>query len=451
MKLSQTQVQQLTLNQNMIQSLDILQMTSLELEEYLNQVSLENPMIEINEKAAESTPQPIKRIKQYSEQDYQNRYYRGDADDLDPFAGIGCAGGFEETLERFLLRQLDKTRLDPSLLRIIHFLISCLDHNGYFTEKLSDLAEETGVSTLKLAYGLNIIRSLEPAGVGAADLPQCLELQLQRIHYEGPAIEIVKNHLPLLAKHHYRAIAGKLNISLKEVTAAEAVIRELEPYPGRLFQQDAPVHYIRPDVIISSVDDELEIRTYDSNSRPLQINSYYQSLLHKTDDPEVKEYLSAKLRQAEDIQSAIGQRERTMLRCVEAIANHQRAFFRYGSHALRQLKMVDVADELGIHVSTVSRAVRGKHIQCSYGVYPMKFFFAQGSAGKQDESSDMGATAAKSILTKLIENENKHAPMSDQKLSQELSRLGCFLSRRTVAKYREELGIPSAYGRKADS
>lgn len=139
-----------------------------------------------------------------------------------------------------------------------------------------------------------------------------------------------------------------------------------------------------------------------------------------------------------------------MLRCVESIVKHQCAFFQYGHHALRQLKMVDVADELGVHVSTVSRAIHGKYIQCSYGLYPMKFFFAQGTAGSREESTDLGSSAAKSILMQLIESEDKRRPMSDQKLSQELSRVGCFLSRRTVAKYREALGIPSAYGRKTE-
>ena len=179
-----------------------------------------------------------------------------------------------------------------------------------------------------------------------------------------------------------------------------------------------------------------------------QVNGYYRKLLSTSDDPEVKEYLSGKLRQAENVLWAVKQRESTLKRCAQAIADHQQGFFRNGPQALVALRMADIAQELELHESTVSRAVREKYLQCARGVFPLRYFFTHSAAAAQSDAQCTGATGAKALLQQLIAKEDPAHPLSDQKLAEGLAKLGCPISRRTVAKYRDELNIPGTFGRK---
>ena len=283
--------------------------------------------------------------------------------------------------------------------------------------------------------------------MGAENLAQCLELQLQRIHAQGPVLDIVRDHLEALAKRHYRAIASKLSISVEEVQQAERMIRELEPRPGAPFEQPGQVQYILPDVFLEEEDGVLVAKLRGGERPPIQVSSYYRTLLKQSDDREVKTYLTEKLRQADGVLRALEQRDSTLRRCAQCIANWQREFFREGPRMLRPMRLADVAQELGLHESTISRAVREKYLQCSRGVYPMSYFFSR-SATTQTGGAEVGAAAAKALLGRLVEREDKEHPMSDQKLCEAMAELGCPISRRTVAKYREDLNIPSASGRK---
>lgn len=451
MELLQNQVQRL--NQQQLQSVELLQMSALELEGYLRELAQENPVIELEDSRPEpERPQDeelLRRLRWLEDNDQQNRYLQHvDAEELDPLARVGTEGGLEESLFRFLSRQLYQLELDEDTAQTVRYLAACLDEDGYLRAPLEELAQDLSLPLARLEECAGILRSLEPAGVGAADLSQCLALQLRRIHEEGPALEIALHHLEALARRHYRAISAQLSIPLEEVYRAEQLIRELEPRPGALFEQPAQVQYILPDVLIEEQDGQLTARLRGGERAPFQISGYYRTLLRQSDDREVKDYLTGKLRQAEGVLHALGQRDSTLLRCAQVIARRQAAFFREGPQALVPMRLADVAQELELHESTVSRAVREKYLQCSRGGYPLSYFFSR-SATAQNPDSKVGGTAARALLRRLIDQEDKSRPLSDQRLGEAMAQLACPISRRTVAKYREELGIPSASGRRA--
>lgn len=451
MELQQKLLQKLS--QQQLQSIELLQLSSLELEAYIRDLAQENPLVEPEDShppvQAGSQDELLSKLRWLEDNDRQNSFYQHVGDEeLDPLARVGTDGGLEETLLSFLSRQLYRLKLDADTSQVARYLISCLDDDGYCRLSTEELSKNMEIPVQRLEEVLSILRTLEPAGVGARDLSQCLSLQLQRIHETGPALAIVENHLELLAKGHYRAIAGKLGIPLEQVLDAQRTIQELEPRPGAAFQRGEQVHYIQPDVFVEEVDGRFVARTRRGERPAFHINGYYRDLLARSGDKEVREYLGTKLRQAENVLWAVGQRESTLLRCAQAIADRQSAFFRSGPLALAPLRMADIARELDIHESTVSRTVREKYLQCSRGVYPMGYFFSR-RATAQEDAAGLGGTAARTLLRQLIDAEDKSKPLSDQKLCERMAMEGCSISRRTVSKYREEMKIPGASGRRA--
>ena len=263
MELIQSQVQRL--NQQQLQSVELLQMSAPELEEYLRELVQENPVVELEESRTESDrprdDELLRRLRWLEDNDRQNRYYQHmEEEELDPLARVGTEGGLEESLFRFLSRQLYPMDLDEDTAQTVRYLAACLDGDGYLRMSVEELAANLGRSPAHVKNCLELLRSLEPAGVGAENLSQCLELQLLRIHEYGPALAIVRDHLEALAKRHYPAIAQRLSISVEEVRQAEKIIRELEPRPGAPFEQPDQVQYILPDVFIEEEGEELTVR-----------------------------------------------------------------------------------------------------------------------------------------------------------------------------------------------
>lgn len=446
MELQQTQSQ--TLNQRQLYGVELLRLGALELDAYVRELAQENPVIEPEEPAAPQTQTPeelLSRLHWLEDNDSQNWFYQhlGD-DELDPLARVGVGGGLEETLVSFLSRQLDRLRLEEGKRRLAEYLIRCLDDDGYLRTPLKELSQQGNISLEGLEEALTLVRTLEPAGVGAADLSQCLELQLERVGETGPALAIVRDCIDLLARRRFRAIATRLEISLNQVEQARRTIRELEPRPGAVFQRSEQVHYIQPDLVVEEREGRLAVRSARGERPPFRISRYYRELLEGSEDREVREYLTEKLKQAEGVLWAVRERESTLLRCAQVILERQEAFFCTGPEALVPLRMAEVAQALGVHESTVSRAVREKYLQCARGLYPLSYFFSR-HVGTGEGAS---AEAARTLLMRLIDGEDKKAPLSDQQLSRLLAREGCALSRRTVAKYRSELDIPNASGRK---
>ena len=449
MKLQQNQIHHLS--QQQFLGINVLQMSTLELTSYLRELAQENPVIELEEgePAPESnqSEQLVDRLQWLENSDRQNRYYEHmDPEELEPVAQLSGAGGLEETLPQFLLQQLERQKLAKPLAQAVKTLIACLDKDGYFRYVPEDLAAELSLSLPCLLDALDVLRGLEPAGVGASSLSQCLALQLERIGQTGVVLDIVNNHLNELAKCHYHAIATKLGITEAEVLAAQQIIRELEPRPGASFQRPEQPLYVFPDIFVEEGDDGFVVRCPASERPTFQISSYYRELLAQSQDKEVRDYLETKLRQAKAVLLAIGQRKSTLERCARAIVDRQFPFFKNGPLFLSPLRMADLAQTLQIHESTVSRAVREKYLQCRWGVFPMSCFFSQ--ATTVQGGSELSSSAARELLRQLIDQEDKAYPLSDQKLSEEMQGLGCPISRRIVAKYRDELNLPSTTGRR---
>jgi len=449
MELQQTQTQKLS--QRQLYSAELLRLSTLELEAYVRDLAQENPLVELEDAPAASQPEDrddlLGRLRWLEDNDRQNWFYQQFTDEeLDPLGRVGTGGGLEETLVSFLCRQLDRLRLEEGDARLVRYLIYCLDGDGYLRTPLEELSHQGTIPLPGLERARKLLQSLEPAGVGASELSECLALQLERIGETGPALDIVREHLEALARRHDRAIAAKLDITPAQVEEARRTIRELDPRPGSVFQPTEQVCYTQPDLVVEERDGELTVRSARGERPPFRVSRYYQKLLDETEDKEVREYLTGKLRQAENVLWAAEQRGSTLLRCAQAVVRRQSEFFRSGPEALRPLRMGEIAQELGLHESTVSRAVREKYVQCPQGLYLLSWFFSR-SAGAGEELS---GTAARKLLLRLIDGEDRDKPLSDQHLSEAMAREGCPISRRTVAKYREELGIPSASGRKKE-
>lgn len=238
MELLQKQIQQLS--QQQIQRLEVLQMSALELHDYLQELFQDNPVVDLNTVEPvepEGESQRLQQLRWLADSDRQNRYYQiiGEYEN-DPFARIEADGGLEETLPQFIDRQLDQTRIDTKTAQAVHMLASCLDWDGYLRIPLDELASDAGLPLVQLKDGLKVLHTLEPAGVGAENLSQCLELQLEHAGVDGPVLTIVRDHLEALARCHYRRIADQLGITTDDVLSAQRIIRELDPRPGAIFQ-----------------------------------------------------------------------------------------------------------------------------------------------------------------------------------------------------------------------
>ena len=452
LNIAQKQIQ--TLSPQMMQSMEILQMGSQELLEYIEEVVQENPVlepVEQQEKQVEFS-QLRRKLEWLESTDHQNRFYhRQDTEaENDPLRDYGTVDAQEETLYQYVLSQLRVLELDPVLMDTAAFLVESLDRNGWLDEDLSALAAVLDVPEELAAQALTIVQSLEPAGVGARNLTECLHLQLVRCQPVNQlALAIVDEYLDPLSKNRYGLIARKLKAAPETVREACALIRSLNPRPGTGFAARENPGYINPDIIVVSFPDHFELMTNDSFFPSLHISSYYTKLLKEhREDAQLKEYLSGKVRQAKWVVRSIEQRRSTLMACAECILDFQEDFFRRGSGHLVPLTLADVADRLGVHESTVSRAVKDKYIQCSMGVYPLSYFFSRSLGADRQTEGAVSPDAAKALLKKLIAGEDKRHPLSDQKLCELMEAQGCTLSRRTVAKYRDELRIPSTTGRK---
>ena len=332
-------------------------------------------------------------------------------------------------------------------------MLECLDNKGYLEESIETIASYFGTDTEIVEDLLSDLQALDPSGVCARTLEECLKLQLERRDMLTPVLEsIIDNCLEMVAKNQIPAIARKLRLSPTETAGYCQIIKSLNPKPGVSFSSRDQLRYIIPDVTIVKFKDHFDILLNESMYPGIEVNSYYRQMNQNPESSELKEYLGNKIRQAEWVKQCVTQRGKTLMQVSRAILEHQEEFFTFGPAHLNPLRLADIAQELDIHESTVSRAVSKKYLQCSWGVYPMNFFFSR-SVAVQESSSESGTqsvTAAdiKRVLREIIEEENKKKPYSDRLLGEKLAERGISISRRTVAKYREEEGIADASGRK---
>lgn len=452
MELQMEQKQTQTLSPQMLQSMEILQMGSQELLEYIEEAVQENPVLEPEERYDRQDEFSLlrRKLEWLESTDPQNRYYhqQDTEDEGSLLSNYGSVTDEDENLYHYVLSQVKMLELEPELEAAAAFLVESLNQNGWLDEPLESLAAEAGVPLERMERALEAVQGLEPAGVAARSLSECLRLQLiRRKPVDQLALNIAEGYLEALSKNRYGLIARELGVSQEEVRTACEQIRALNPRPGTGFASREHLTYITPDVIVVSFPDHFELLTNDYFFPTLNLSGYYTRLLKESDDPEVKDYLTGKVRQAKWVVRSIDQRRSTLMSCAKCILELQEPFFRKGPGHLRPLSLADVAAQMGVHESTVSRAVKDKYIQCTQGVYPLSYFFSRGlgdRAGGDSASPDY----AKALLKKLIAGEDKRRPLSDQKLCALMAQEGCELSRRTVAKYRDEMGIPNTTGRR---
>ena len=447
-----------TLSQRMIQSAEILQMTSQELNTYINELALENPVIDIVEPpTAQEQRESIEQqewLNSFNEENYYLYQRQNNDDDYDFKSSWNINTDDGETLQDYLWSQLITENFTDQETEIIKFMLECLDNKGYLEESIETIASYFGTNAEIVEDLLSGLQALDPAGVCARTLEECLKLQLERRDMLTPVLEsIIDNCLEMVAKNQIPAIARKLRLSPTETAGYCQIIKSLNPKPGVSFSSRDQLRYIIPDVTIVKFKDHFDILLNESMYPTIELNSYYRQMNQNPESSELKEYLGNKIRQAEWVKQCVTQRGKTLMQVSRAILEHQEEFFTFGPAHLNPLRLADIAQELDIHESTVSRAVSKKYLQCSWGVYPMNFFFSRSVAVQESRSNESGAqsvTAAdiKRVLREIIEEENKKKPYSDRLLGEKLAERGISISRRTVAKYREEEGIADASGRK---
>lgn len=455
LKTELTQKQMVT--QQMVQSAAILQMSAQELELYLQDLALENPVVELEEAPPQEDLQQMelqRKIDWLEEADYQNRaYYQEDRTAAGSKEDAWhSSDAQEQSLSEYLRLQLLPGTYSRQDWRILEYLIESLDARGYFTDGIRTAAEVLHVSEEKVKAMLEVIQGLEPAGIGAADLRECLLLQLRgRQEDTWLAEKIVESYLGEMGKNHLKEIARTLHATREQVQEACRMIRSLHPKPGSVFYTGESPGYIRPDaLVLKEHDSEATFRIIirEGISGTFRISEYYQALEKETDDPETRHYLKAKLSQAFSVARDIETRKITLYRVVGAIVNRQSGFFSGSENHKKPLRLSDLAEDLEVHESTVSRALKGKYLQCSRGVFPLRYFLT--GVAVADRESDEGQTPeeVKEAIRKIVEAEDKRKPLNDGEIQARLAGQNIHIARRTVNKYRQELGITDKAGRR---
>lgn len=446
------QTQKLIMTQELQQAIKILQLPSLELKEYIQQQLETNPLIEFREEENEGPAFEIedglllnlvKDCKYKSrEYEYQEQEDSGNDYTYENFVSSTT------TLRDHLLFQLHVTILPDFPRKIGEYIIESLDQNGYLTVSLSDIAKVFGIDEQEVEKVLKVVQTFDPPGVACRNLQECLLLQLQARGIEDPVVkDVITYHLENLADNRFSQIARDLDISVADVQKICDLIKSLEPKPGRAFGSRCDVKYISPDVIVRKIDDEYMVLVNDSAAPRLKINSYYRDILDNCQDqPAIFQYITSKLEAALWLIRSIEQRRMTLYKVVHAIVEYQKEFFEKGIRYLKPLTLKDIANRVGVHESTVSRATNGKYVQTPRGIFELKFFFTSGVNSVFGEG--ISSESIKQAIREIIEGEDPYKPISDQKITDILNSRGINISRRTVAKYRDELGIPSSSKRK---
>ncbi len=482
--LEQRLVQKQVLAPRMIQSMEILQLPIMALQERIEQELTENPMLEAPETdpslpdesdERENPDAPTTEEKELvvdekndNAADFE-RLLEMDSEFPEHFndaprrsaSGLIEAGerkhdamanivARSQTLQDYLEVQLGELELDEELRLMAERIITSLDSNGYLTGSLEDiLSPGADSATVALAErALRIVQELDPTGVGARNLRECLLLQIRP---EMPMFEevrtLIANHLDDLQHNRLPAIQRKTGYTIEQIQDAWNHLRLLNPKPGAEFSEVA-APTVTPDLFVDQTDDgSYKVRLEEGRTPTLRISRYYrQRLLSGQATPEEREFIKRKINAAQWLIESIEQRRSTLTRVAQAIIDHQTAFLNEGPEAIEPLKMQQIADKVGVHVTTVSRAVGDKWIQTPRGIYALKRFFVGGT--KSDDGEDVAWDSIRIKLQELIDKEDKSDPYSDDELVKELKKHGLTAARRTITKYRKKMDIPSSRQRR---
>lgn len=442
------QTQKLIMTPELRQAIELLQFNCLELKEYIAKELEENPILELSNSSEE-----YENIDKYSEEneidwkEYWDKYgdnsYRSEVDKNIKEYNYESFVSYEPSLKEHLLLQLNLVPLENKEHKIGEYIIQNIDNNGYLNIKLEEIANYLKCSIEEVEIMLGIVQTFEPLGVGARSLSECLLIQVgERKNISKYIINIIEDYLEDLSYNRIQKIAKQLNIEPKKIQEASDFIRTLEPKPGRCYSGNCGnIRYITPDAEIKEIDGEFVVIVNDVTGPRLNINNYYKNMLQTGKDEHTLEFLNNKLNSAMWIIRSIEQRKATIKKVIESILKFQIEFFLKGEKSLKPLTLKDVADDIDMHESTISRATNGKYVQTPRGLFELKYFFTSGVLGSE---GDISSTSIKSTLKEIIDNEDAKKPLSDQKISELLEEKGISISRRTVAKYRDELNIPSS-------
>src|SRR5216110_106175 len=355
----------------------------------------------------------------------------------------------QDTLQQNLIGQLNQSVLSGSDRKAAKLVIGNIDDNGFLQSTPEEMALNSGIPREDFEKMLALIQSFYPAGVGARDLRECLLIQLQRQEKENTfEYKIVSEQMEDLGRRRFPEIARRMGISVEDVQKAANNIARLNPRPGQVFAA-APQNYVLPDVVVEKVDGEYQVSSNNEQIPHLRISNLYKDIIASgnTQTSEVKDYIRDKIRSGKFLIRSIHQRQQTIANIAQQIVARQRDFFEHGPSHLKPMTMKEVADAVGVHETTVSRAVSGKYMSTPWGVFEMKYFFTSGYQTASGEA--MSNTSVKEAILDLVKREDGNEPFSDSEIVAILSERGIPIARRTVAKYRTELNIlPSHMRRK---
>lgn len=442
------QTQRLSLTPEMKQALTVLQMSALELRDLILEEVQENPLIEVEEEYPEET------LESEGERD-DDELLSFFLDSLEPLHDLARSTGHESrmyepsssagmSLRDYLMAQAGVMAVSKAERAAILAIIGSLDDNGYLRADLSEISRISRQTLDAVEKALRVVQSLDPAGVGARDLRECLLLQARAAGMTGLEMRIIESHLEDLARGRYRKIAREENTTVEAVLLAKGSILKLNPKPGAAVSP-APVSFVVPEVVVRKAGNELRVEFNDKAIPSIRWNRWYTDLV-RGNDREARLFLRHELRRAQNLLRCIEQRKATLIRVVEAIVSRQKSFFLKGPGSLEPLTLKDISQEIGMHESTVSRAVSNKYVDTTYGVLPLKTFF---SPRLKTSKSALSQDSVKSKIIEIVKTEDVRNPLGDREICRELEKLGIKVARRTVSKYRAELGIMPRSKRKS--
>jgi len=465
--------QKLILTPQLQQSIKLLQLPVLELSQNITQELMENPFLEevgaeketeddsglpeedISVTRTDDTEAPLERIFGFTTDEYFEER-SSDGRDLGYFDDSSDEDStqlpFERKIKRdslyeHLLWQLRLSTVPDEVGHTAEVIINNLNEDGYLEATIEEVAETAGVDTRTVEEALKVIQDFDPPGVGARNLQECLLLQVRHLKLEGTLVErILIEGFKELEEKRYKQLATRFGVSLGDILRAVNIIEGLEPRPGRNYSDEETIHIV-PDVYITESNGKFLISLNEEWIPRIRLSNYYKELLAKKDKlkPEERRFLEEKLRSAMWLLKSLEQRNRTIYRVSESILKFQEDFFRYGIEHLKPLNLRDVAEDLGMHESTISRVTSNKYLQCPHGLFSFRFFFSNTISS---EGGGISSTLVKNYIKEIISKEDPAKPLNDSEIVELLRKRSVKVARRTVAKYREELRIPSHNKRK---
>ncbi|MDR0480553.1 MAG: RNA polymerase factor sigma-54 [Gallionellaceae bacterium] len=457
--------QQLTLTPQLQQSIRLLQLSTLEVNQEIVRLLDENPLLEREdgvlssfegsggsiEKNHSSSDEPYSAEDDWSQPEWNDAPYSSSSQDDEVHPQSEAAAG-SSSLREHLLRQTNISQHELRDQKIIGLLIDALDENGYLAQPLEEIAEllppELDITLDDLETALTQLQNLGEPGIGARTLGECLTLQLKALPRDTPerdlALRITAHHLDLLAARDFTKLKRLLRCDDDALRAAQALIVRLNPKPGAEFE-DSTADYVVPDVIVERHRGVWRARLNAETMPRLRVNQMYANILQQRDDKNAQQ-LAGQLQEARWLIKNLQQRCDTILRVSQAIVERQRNFFEHGEIAMRPLVLREIAEQLEMHESTISRITTQKYMLTPRGIYELKYFFGSGLA--TEEGGTLSSTAIRALIQQMVSEENAQRPLSDSRMAEILEQQGILVARRTVAKYRELMHIPPVHLRK---